>query len=279
MVSGMKFSVAMSVYYGDEPAAFDRALKSITADQTVMPDEVVIVIDGPVKPQINDIIEKYKEQYQFFKVIKLPENKGAGIALKTALENCTHEIIAKMDSDDISAPARFEEQLKILEENPSIDIIGGNITEFIGSEDNIVGIRAVPQKNEEIYNYMKKRCPFNHVTVMYKKSKVLEAGGYIDLFWNEDYYLWIRMAECGCNMANTGTNLVNVRVGEEMYKRRGGKKYFESERFLQKYMRMNGMISFRTYFINVSLRFIMQRLLPGRIRGWAFRAFAREKKD
>ena len=105
----------------------------------------------------------------------------------------------------------------------------------------------------------------------------MEAGGYMDLFWNEDYYLWIRMAEKGCIMANTGTTLVNVRVGEEMYKRRGGSKYFKSECFLQKYMKKRGMISFGRYFINVTIRFIMQILLPNSVRGWVFRTFAREK--
>lgn len=99
----------------------------------------------------------------------------------------------------------------------------------------------------------------------------------MDLFWNEDYYLWIRMAENGCNMANTGTTLVNVRVGEEMYKRRGGSKYFKSECFLQKYMLKRRMISFDTYLINVTIRFIMQILLPNSVRGWVFRTFAREK--
>lgn len=273
----IKFSVAMSVYHGDNSLYFDEALASITERQTVMPDEVVIVVDGPVTREIDEVIESYRRQYSFFKVIRLAENSGLGNALKIALENCTYEVVARMDSDDVSAPSRFEEQLGLLRSNPEIDIIGGNIAEFIGDQNNVVGNRNVPENNDEIYSYMKKRCPFNHVTVMYKKSKVMEAGGYMDLFWNEDYYLWIRMAEAGCNMANTGTTLVNVRVGEEMYKRRGGSKYFKSECFLQKYMLKRRMISFGTYLINVMIRFIMQILLPNSVRGWVFRTFAREK--
>ena len=277
MEQKIKFSVAMSVYHGDNPLYFDEALVSITERQTAMPDEVVIVVDGPVTQEINEVIESYRRQYSFFKVIRLTENAGLGNALKIALESCTYEVVARMDSDDISVPSRFEEQLGLLRANPEIDIIGGNIAEFIGDQKNVVGNRNVPENNDEIYSYMKKRCPFNHVTVMYKKSKVIEAGGYMDLFWNEDYYLWIRMAEAGCNMANTGTTLVNVRVGEEMYKRRGGSKYFQSECFLQKYMKKRGMISSGRYFINVTIRFIMQILLPNSVRGWAFRTFAREK--
>ena len=129
--------------------------------------------------------------------------------------------------------------------------------------------------NEEIREYIKTRCPFNHMTVMVKKSAVIEAGNYKDLFWNEDYYLWIRMLLSGSVFGNTGTVLVNVRVGEDMYKRRGGAKYFKSEKYLQDFMRKNKIIGFKTYFMNVLKRFVVQRLLPNRLRGWVFRTFAR----
>ena len=121
-------------------------------------------------------------------------------------------------------------------ENPDIDIVGGDIEEFTGDIQNKIGKRRVTATDAEIKEYMKKRCPFNHMTVMYRKSAVLKAGGYRNLYWNEDYFLWIRMAWQGCKMANTGTVLVNVRVGTDMYKRRGGRKYFESELYLQRYM-------------------------------------------
>lgn len=271
------FSVAMSVYKSDNPDFFDRALSSITDEQTIKPNEIVLVVDGPVSNEINNVINKYEKKYEVFNVIRLEQNGGLGNALKIAVENATHELIARMDSDDVSVSTRFEEQLKYFEINPEIDIVGGDITEFIGEENNIVGKRSVPLSNESIREYMKTRCAMNHVSVMYKKKAVESAGGYQDWFWNEDYYLWIRMWLNGAVFANTGSVLVNVRVGEEMYQRRGGSKYFESEKGLQDYMLKNKMINHSTYIKNVTKRLIIQKLMPNKLRGWVFRTFARKK--
>lgn len=272
-----KFSVAMSVYKNDNPVHFDRALYSITTNQSIKPDEIVLIVDGPISEELDLIIKKYQQLYDIFNIIRFETNLGLGTALKVAVENSSNELIARMDSDDVAVHDRFEQQLKFFEENTDTDIIGGNITEFIDREDNIVGTRAVPDMENDIKEYIKKRCPFNHMTVMYKKTAVLKAGGYIDLFWDEDYYLWIRMLINGCNMANTGTILVNVRTGEDMYKRRGGKKYFQSELFLQKYLLKNKIISFPRYLINVYERLILQVLMPNKLRGWVFKKFARQK--
>lgn len=271
------FSVAMSVYKSDNPDFFDRALSSIIDDQTIKPNEIVLVVDGPVSNEINNVINKYEKKYEIFNVIRLEQNGGLGNALKIAVENATYELIARMDSDDVSVPTRFEGQLKYFETNPEIDIVGGDITEFIGEENNIVGKRSVPLSNESIREYMKTRCAMNHVSVMYKKKAVESAGGYQDWFWNEDYYLWIRMWLNGAVFANTGSVLVNVRVGEEMYQRRGGSKYFESEKGLQDYMLKNKMINHSTYIKNVAKRLIIQKLMPNKLRGWVFRTFARKK--
>ncbi|RHS73942.1 glycosyltransferase [Clostridium sp. AM43-3BH] len=271
------FSVAMSVYKSDNPDFFDRALSSITDEQTIKPNEIVLVVDGPVSNEINNVINKYEKKYEVFNVIRLEQNGGLGNALKIAVENATYELIARMDSDDVSVSTRFEEQLKYFEINPEIDIVGGDITEFIGEENNIVGKRSVPLSNESIREYMKTRCAMNHVSVMYKKKAVESAGGYQDWFWNEDYYLWIRMWLNGAVFANTGSVLVNVRVGEEMYQRRGGSKYFESEKGLQDYMLKNKMINHSTYIKNVTKRLIIQKLMPNKLRGWVFRTFARKK--
>ena len=270
------FSVAMSVYFKDDARFFDRALQSITEEQSVMPDEIVLVCDGPLGKDLDSVIEKYQSRYDCFKVVRLPENKGLGNALKVAVENASYELIARMDSDDVSVPDRFEQQLAYFAARPDTDIVGGDITEFIGDEKNVVGRRCVPVSDAEIREYMKKRCAFNHVSVMYRKKAVQDAGGYLDWFWNEDYYLWIRMQLGGCRFANTGTVLVNVRVGEEMYARRGGKKYFESEYGLQKLMLKNKMIGVPMFVENVGKRLIVQMLLPNRVRGWVFRRFARD---
>ena len=164
----------------------------------------------------------------------------------------------------------------MFESDPSIDIIGGNIAEFVGEIDNFVGKRIVPCSDLEIKDYMKYRCPMNLVTVMFKKSSVYAAGGFIDWFCEEDYYLWLRMYLKKMKFANIPDVLVNVRVGKEMYQRRGGWKYFKSEAKLQKYMLDNKVIKFPTYFINCSKRFVVQVMLPNRIRGWVFKKFARK---
>ena len=275
MMKHKPFSVAMSVYRKDNAICFDRALQSITECQSVLPDEIVLVCDGPLNIELDSVIKKYQSKYPIFNVIRLEENKGLGNAMKIALEKASNELVARMDSDDVSVFDRFEQQLKHFEKHQEIDVVGGNISEFINSEDNIVGIRAVPKSDSDIKEYMKKRCALNHVSVMYKKSSVLKTGGYKDWFWNEDYYLWIRMQLDGATFENTGTILVNVRVGNEMYARRGGKKYFQSEIELQKLMLKNGMIGMGTFVMNCGKRFIVQMLLPNKIRGWVFRKFAR----
>lgn len=275
MSTHIPFSVAMSVYRSDDPIFFDRALASITELQTVMPDEVVLIVDGPVSNKLNQVIEKYEQLYPIFHIIRLKKNGGLGNALKIAVESAQYDVIARMDSDDVSLPTRFEQQLRFFEQHPETDIVGGDITEFIGEESNVVGKRAVPQSNADIREYMKKRCAMNHMSVMYKKDAVQAAGGYQDWFWNEDYYLWIRMWLNDAVFGNTGTVLVNVRVGEEMYQRRGGEKYFNSEKRLQDYMLEHKMISRTLYIENVAKRFIIQKILPNSVRGWVFRTFAR----
>lgn len=270
----MKFSVAMCVYGGDNPEWFETAVNSIL-DQTVTPTEVVLVVDGPVPTELNNVIEKYSNN-NLFRIIRFSENQGHGNARRAGLSECTNELVALMDADDISSHDRFEKQLSLFEKDKSLDIVGGNITEFIDDEKNIVARRLVPSADMEIKEYMKKRCPMNQMTVMLKKSSVETVGGYVDWYCNEDYYLWLRMAKTNMKFANIPDTLVNVRVGKDMYNRRGGLKYFRSEAKLQKYMLDNRVIDFWTYFMNVNKRLIVQVLLPNRIRGWVFKKFARK---
>lgn len=274
-MSGNDFSVAMSVYKNDNAEYFDRALESITIKQIEKPSEVVLIVDGPVPDSIDKIIDKYDALTGIMKVVRLTENKGLGNALRIAVEEASFELIARMDSDDISLPDRFQTELQAFMNDTSLDVVGGDISEFIGEEKNVVAKRCVPVNDYEIKKYMKKRCPLNHVSVMYKKSAVLKCGNYKDLFWNEDYYLWIRMAINGAKMANTGKIAVNVRTGEDMYKRRGGLKYFHSELFLQRILLKNKIINYPLFVTNVMKRFIVQVILPPRIRGFIFRTVAR----
>lgn len=270
-----KFSVSMCVYGGDNAVWFDRAMNSVLS-QTVSPNEIVLVVDGPIPDELNMVVSRY-EQNPVVSVIRLENNQGHGIARKTGLDNCHNELIAIMDADDVSSPVRFEKQLSVFEQNNRVDVAGGLITEFIDDEANVVGKRIVPTTDAEIKEYLKKRCPMNLVTVMFKKSSVEKVGGFIDWYCEEDYYLWVRMLQAGMTFANVPDVLVNVRVGNDMYQRRGGLRYFRSEKKLQKYMWRNKIISFGTYAVNVTKRFIVQVLMPNIIRGWIFQKFAREK--
>ena len=272
-----QFSVITSVYKNDKPEFVRVALDSMLVYQSVKPDEIVLVQDGPVPKDLSAVLTEYEEKYpRVMHIIRLEKNGGLGNALKLGVENAKYDIIARMDSDDICLQDRFEKQLAYLEDHPECDIIGGQITEFIGEPDNIVGRREVPLTNDEIYNYMKSRCALNHVTVMFRKEAVLKAGNYQDWFWNEDYYLWVRMMMAGCKFANIPDVAVNVRSGADQYARRGGKKYFDSEIGIKKLMLDKGMITRKEYIVNYIQRFIIQLMLPNSVRGWVFRTFARK---
>lgn len=274
----IEFSVSMCVWAGDDPDFFDAAIESIS-EQTVQPTEVVLTVDGPIPEKTKSVIKKYRDTLPRknigFKVVYLEKNVGHGEARRVCFENCTCDLIALMDADDLSLPDRFEKQLDIFKRDPDTSVVGGNIREFIGDPDNCVGRRIVPETDSEIKEYLKKRCPMNQITVMFKKAAVEEAGGYIDWFCEEDYYLWLRMSLIGKKFANVQYDLANVRVGEDMYSRRGGLKYFKSEAKLQRYMLKNGVIGLPRYLINVSERFILQVMMPNKIRGFLFRKFAR----
>lgn len=273
----MPFSIITSVYKNDKPKYVRMALDSMLIEQTIKPSEIVLVRDGLVPTDLDSLLDEYELRYPaIFHIIRLEQNGGLGNALKLGVEAAKYDIIARMDSDDICTPNRFELQLEYLIKHPETDIIGGQMTEFIGSSDNIVGTRVVPCTNEEIYEYMKNRCALNHVTVMFRKDAVLKAGNYQDWFWNEDYYLWIRMMISNCQFANLPDTLVNVRSGADQYARRGGRKYYESEKGIKKLQLVNKMISNLEYYYFVAQRYIIQILMPNWLRGWVFRTFARK---
>lgn len=271
------FSVCMSVYQNDKPEFVSTSFDSMLVTQSVKPEEIVLVQDGPIPEELSAMLSDYEEKYaKIMRVIRLEKNRGLGNALKLGVENAKYEFVARMDSDDICLSDRFEKQLSFLTEHSEVDIVGGQMTEFIDTPDHIVGRREVPLTNEEIYEYMKSRCALNHVTVMFRKEAVLKAGNYQDWFWNEDYYLWVRMMKNGCKFANIPDVVVNVRSGVDQYARRGGKKYFDSEIGIKKLMLDEGMITKTQYAINYVERFVVQRLLPNSVRGWVFRTFARK---
>lgn len=272
------FSIITSVYKNDKPDYVRVALDSMLVEQSVKPTEIVLVRDGLVPVTLEAVLNEYETRYpDVFNIIRLEQNGGLGNALKLGVEKAKYDIIARMDSDDICLSNRFELQLKYMELHPNVDIIGGQMTEFIDTPDNIIGKRIVPCTNDEIYNFMKNRCALNHVTVMFRKETVLKAGNYQDWFWNEDYYLWVRMMMNKCVFANLSDVLVNVRSGADQYARRGGRRYYESEKGIKKLQLENRMISKKEYIYYVAQRYILQILMPNWLRGWVFRKLARKK--
>ena len=272
------FSVAMSVYQKDQPRHFERALDSVIK-QTLPPREIVIVLDGPVGGEVTDIIrdraEKHRERIAI-RTISFKRNRGLGPALKAAVERCRYEWVARMDSDDIARPKRFEIQVNYIMQNPDTDVLGGQIAEFMDEDETTLSYRRTPLTAEGIGNALKRRCPFNHMTVMFRKSAVLKSGGYEDWHYNEDYFLWIRMLLTECKFANLPQVLVNVRVGKDMYARRGGWKYFKSEAGIQRYMFDKGLISFPRYGYNVLGRFVLQVVMPNSLRAFLFQKLFRK---
>jgi glycosyltransferase involved in cell wall biosynthesis len=272
----MEFSVSMSVYEKDNPKHFDIALESIF-NQTVKPTEVVLVVDGPIPDAISQIIQTKKENYANFKVIYLEKNMGHGESRRTGLKNCSYELVAIMDSDDISVEDRFEKEIRCFREDKELSIVGGNVMEFEDEVSNVIGIRKVPAEDFEIKQYMKSRCPFTQVTVMFKKSHVNNVGGFIDWHCEEDYFLWIRMFLAGCKFKNLPENLVFVRMNDDSYMRRGGIKYFKSEAALQLFMYRNDVIGLIRLVFNIMIRLFVQILIPNGLRKWLFKKFFRTK--
>ena len=274
----MKYSVLMSVYKNEKVEYFKEAVESLLS-QTLPPDEIILVRDGKVYDELQNTIDEYLAKHEsLFTYLPLEENGGLGAALRYGLTHARNELVGRMDTDDICVPDRFEKQVAHFESNPDVDIVGGNISEFIGAPDQIVQYRVVFQTHEEIANDLKSRSPFNHVTVMFKKDAVLKAGSYEDFYLFEDWYLWVRMYLAGCKFANLNDVLVNVRIFD-MSARRGGMKYYKSCKKLLKYMKAHKMIGTLKYLKISTVRFIGYVLLPNKLRAWAYKKLLRKKTN
>lgn len=259
-----KFSVLISVYDKEKPDYFDAALKSVY-EQTVIPSEVVICKDGKLTMELDKVIKKYKTLYaDITKVVCFRKNRGLGLTLRDGLLECSNEIVFRMDSDDISMKDRFEKQLKVLKET-GVDVVGGNIVEYDEKMEKIIGHRKTPANHDEIIGVMKKRNAINHMAVAYKKDKVLESGNYMEMLGFEDYYLWIRMTEKGCRFYNLQEDLVKVRGGNEMMKRRGGNGYTKNIRVFEKTIYDMGFIGLLRYMLNISERVLVSKV-PNSVR-------------
>ncbi|HEX6487186.1 MAG TPA: glycosyltransferase [Nocardioidaceae bacterium] len=263
------FSLLLSTYGGDDPRFLRDAFVSTVQEQTRRPDEVVLVQDGPVPDVLAETIRELVDTSPVpVKHVVMADNVGLGPALDKGLETCTHEIVARMDADDVSCPDRFERQLPLVE--AGADIVGSGLYEFGESVDEVVGRRTPPTDPDEIRRVIRFRDPFNHPTVVYRKSAVLGAGGYTDMALMEDYLLFTRMVDAGARPANIAEPLVYYRVGAGAYARRGGRQLLRSELALQRRFRALGITSRGEYLRNVVVRG-GYRLVPESVRKVAYR--------
>ena len=210
----------MSVYAKDNPSFLKQAIDSML-NQTIKPSQFVIVEDGILPKKLQDIINNYaKNNRNLFTVVNIKKNVGLGKALDKGLEHCKYNLIARMDADDISKPERCEKLLKQFINTPELSIVGTNVDEFIDEPNIISSSRIVPSKYEEIKKFSKRRNPFNHPSVMFKKSEVIRCGGYGELRRRQDYDLWSRMLNMNCYAKNLNESLLLFRIDENYQKRR-----------------------------------------------------------
>lgn len=263
------YSVLMSVYYKEKAEHLCEAMNSIW-NQTIPTDDFVLVCDGPLNAELDTVIDEMQLSHpDTLRVVRLKMNSGLGNALSIGIKQCKNELVARMDSDDISRPDRCEKQLSIFRDNPEVCVVSGIVEEFSESIEVIEGRRIPPERQEQILAFAKKRNPFNHPCVMYKKNAVEAAGGYQDFYLLEDYYLWIRMLQNGCVGYNLQVPLLWMRAGSDMYKRRAGWKYAKSQKALFRYMLDSRFISGFQYTKSVTIRYASS-LAPNWVRKLMF---------
>ena len=275
MTSLPKYSVLMSLYIKEKPEYFRLALDSML-NQTVAPDEIVIVEDGPLTDALYAVLDEYKENYpQIIHTVKNEKNLGLGLALNVGLNECRNELVARMDTDDISKPDRCEKQLAVFANDVSLSIVGAFVDEFTDDPGKIVSTRAVPVTHEEIYRFAKRRSAFNHPVVMYRKSRVLAFGGYADLRRNQDVDLFGRMLFNGCKAQNVPESLLLFRSNVDLAKRRKSwentKSYIDT---IRKFRKM-GFSSFSDYAI-VAIAQTGVFLMPAFLQHFVYKFFLRK---
>lgn len=271
-----RFSVLIPIYMGNNVLQVRRAVGSII-DQTLTPDEILIILDGKIEKDVYAFLNESKRKYSnLIKIVELGKHYGLGEVLNKGINLCKYNIIARMDADDFSVKERFKIQIDVLC-NDKYDIVGSNIAEFYSSMDNISNIRRVPKEYNKIVKFSKKRNPMNHMTVMFRREKVTSAGNYSSIEGFEDYDLWMRMLDKGYKFYNIAKCLVLVQAGYKMYERRGGIKYIRNEFIFEKKLLNSKSISLLQFIYNIASRSIV-RILPNKIRKFIYVKFLRNKK-
>ena len=278
--AGEPFSLLLPVYRADSPAFLRRAFASATSQQTRPPAEVVLVRDGPVPPELAAVLDELAAGSAVPVVrLDLPQNRGLASALEAGLARCSHELVARMDADDVSLPHRFAVQLPLLDgEVDTCDVVGSALEEFSGGSDagdgsgeTTLAVRTPPAGHDAIAVRARFHSPFNHPTVVYRRSAVARAGGYRDLPLLEDYWLFTRMIATGSKAANVAEPLVRYRVGAGAYARRGGLRLLRSELALQRHLLAEGFTTPAQFARNTAVRG-GYRAVPEGLRRLAYRA-------
>lgn len=268
----IKFSVLLPILERkDIIDGFPKALESIFKN-TILPEQVVVTIDGKVSSSFRNLIIKYGDKYNL-DLIWIPQKVGLDNALNIGLKKCRNEYIFRADGDDINHKNRFKEQLPFLD---LYDVVGSYIDEY-DELGNYISTRCVPIFDEEILKMMRFRNPMNHMTVAFKKSKVLEVGGYPNLFLKGDYGLWIKLKSANLKFFNLDKSLVNAFTGKRMIKDRGGIRYIISELLLQKFLLQNGLTNLFFAFFIFLLRSLVF-IIPAFLRSLFYKYFLRSKK-
>lgn len=272
-----KFSVLMSIYIKEKPEYVRECFESLL-QQNVQADEWIIVEDGQLTEELNKLLDEYQNKYPYLiKRLPLEKNQGLGKALREGILHCTYDLVARVDTDDVSRKDRFEKQLKLFACNPQLDICGSHIKEFDNSVDCITAIRKVPLTDQEIKKYQKRRDAFNHMTVMFKKTSVINAGNYQHALLMEDSLLWVNMIMSGATCANIDDYLVYARTGKDFYKRRGGWEYYKKYRLGRKKIYETRYISWWDYEITLIVQFIVA-VMPNMMRLFVFKKILRNNR-
>ena len=269
------YSVLMSVYHKEKPKYLKQAIESIQA-QTLSTNDFVLVCDGLLNEQLDSVIAtKQQEMGESLNVVRLAKNGGLGNALNEGIKHCKNELVARMDSDDIAYPDRCEKQIAVFNTHSEVSICSGIVEEFTTDPNTVDTRRVLPETNAEIVEFAKKRNPFNHPCVMYKKSAVEAVGSYQDFYLLEDYYLWLRMLMTGYQGYNIQEPLLHMRAGSDMYLRRAGWKYARTQARLFKFMKKQRFIGVGQYIKSCVIR-SGSSLAPNWLRKFMFEKVLRK---
>lgn len=278
-MSALGFSVLLSLYHKENPLALEQSFQSIWKDQTIQPDEIILVLDGPIGTELQECVDSWKGRIgSNLKIIALPKNVGLGMALNEGLKHCSNNWVFRMDTDDICTPDRFSKQVAFIKENPDVVLFGGQILEFDKDPQKANVLKSVPILHEDIVKFAQKRSPFNHMTVAYKKSVIDKVGGYQHHLYMEDYNLWLRVIGAGYKVGNHPNVLLYARVGNGMHARRKGLEYIKSEKQLldlKKKLKLQPIIYANVLFLGRSAL----RLLPANLLGKIYNTFLRKKVE